>query len=342
MINESVLNTLTISVGTSGNNISSSLINKGKQNIIQLLDDSITKNNNTGNVYTNGLNVFKENETIIYQQLRLFLEKSTVNKLDEINIINSMAGGLGSGVPSDLMRLLNEEFGFTKCLYSNALLWGNNDSMLESYNQLLYLSDITEKIDIITCFDNSFYNNTHLSNSGFNNNYLGFEQVNEEIADNLINAFLGKSERLIDLQKYDNTLKFYIPSTSINENRLFDKQSQLFDVNNVHGNNTIYYGNIVYTNSVDKMLLFDINRLAYSNDSMKICSFIQQENNNNKHYLVSNNNNIVDSLKKLVSNFNKFFAKGAFLQHYLDTISKDEFLDRREVILNIIDDYKAL
>lgn len=341
MVSEATLNRLTFSVGTAGNNIASCLINKEQINIIPLLDDSVTKNNNTGNVYTNGLQVFNQNKPIICQQVRNFLEKTTANKLDEINILNSMAGGLGSSVPSELIILLSDEFGFNKSLYTNGLLWGNNHSILEVYNQLLYLSEIHEKVDFITCYDNSFSSNINALNFEYSGEQLGFEAVNSEISDNLINSFLGRSERLIDLQAYDGSLKFYIPSASNNETRLFQKQAQLFGLNTSFKRNPVYYANVLYTDSVEKMMLFDVNSLAYSNSSMKMCSFVQQDNHN-KHYLVSNNNSILDSLENLIFNFNKFFEKGAFLQYYLDSVGRDEFLERKEVILNIIHDYKKL
>lgn len=341
MVNEGTLNRLTFSVGTAGNNIASCLINKEQENIIALLGDSVTKHNNTGNVYTNGLQVFNQNKQIICQQVRNFFEKTTANKLDEINIINSMAGGLGSSVPFELINLLTEEFGFNKSLYSNGLLWGNNHSILEAYNQLLYISDIHEKVDFITCYDNSFSSNINGLIGQCSSEQLGFEAVNDEISDNLINSFLGRSERLIDLQAYDGSLKFYIPSASNSEIRLFHKQAQLFGLNGNFKRSTVYYANLIYTDSVDKMMLFDVNKLAYSNSSMKMCSFVQQDNDS-KHYLVSNNSNIIDSLENLIFNFNKFFEKGAFLQYYLDSVGKDEFLERKEVILNIIQNYKKL
>lgn len=341
MINESLISRVTFSVGTAGNNIASSVKKQEQENVIQLLEDGVTRNINTGNLYTNGIEVFNANKNGVYQKIRTFLESSPTNTINEANIVNSMAGGIGSSVPSELINLLVDNFGFSKAIYSNALLWGNNDSILESYNQVLYLSDIYDKVDFITCFDNSFSNHNHLGPANVINNDRGFDDINNAIADSLVNTFLNKSERLIDIQKYDSTLKLYIPSTSFSEKRLFDNQSQLFDVSIKHRNDPIYYGNLIYTEHVDRILLFDVSKLNYSNSSMKTCSFIQQKSDN-KHYLVSNNSSILEPLERLLFNFNKFFEKGAFLQHYLDTISRDEFLERKEVLLTIIDEYKRL
>ncbi|XBW35965.1 hypothetical protein QEN19_001538 [Hanseniaspora menglaensis] len=341
MSTENASSRLTFSIGTAGNNVGTSLMQKNQDSVIKILDDGSTKHNNTGNLYTKGIEVFKENKESIYQNVRHFLESSTVNRIDETNLINSMAGGLGSSVPLEIINLLTDSFGFNKTIFSNALLWGNNDSVLESYNQLLYISDVHKRVDLITCFDNSFYDSSQEFQSGLPDGEPGFKAVNDEISDSLINAFLNKSEKLVNLKSYDGSLKFYIPSTSISEKRLFENQSQLFNVKSKSQNNLVYHGNIIFSSKVDKMLLFDINKLLYANDSMKICSFVQQENSR-KNYLVSNNNGILDSLQNLLLNFEKFFEKGAFLQYFLESVSRDEFLERKEILLNIIEEYRKL
>lgn len=342
MSNSSILN---LSVGTSANNIATSLQNTSDHNVIKLFDeDANQKKFNTGNVFVSGVHCCDEYEMEIFDRINNELEKS-IYRTDEINIMNSAAGGLGSGATCKLMEILIDEMELKKSIFSNILLFGNQQNVHEHYNQILYLANVMDKMDCITCFDNSFQ--SHIASDEVNMNNE-FNMINDSISDFVNNMVISKSEELLNLESFDNKLKFLIPSVTNIERRLFKKTSQLFDVKSTNTNynrDSVYFANLIATPSIENVYLFNANNLNYSTNSVKYLSWNvtnTKTNTKNQSYLISNNSDIISVLKSTLRDFERSFKRGAFFQYYEGYFTKDDFIDNAEVVKRTIDDYSLI
>ncbi|KAF0271182.1 hypothetical protein FOG51_03683 [Hanseniaspora uvarum] len=343
MNNSSAIN---FSVGTSGNNIANSLQNTSNHNVIKLFDeDNKQRKFNTGNVFVRGMQSFRDYDNEIHHNINNELERNSLYRTEEINIINCSAGGLGSGATCLLLDMLTDEFGLQKSIFSNILLFGNQQNVHEHYNQILYLANVIEKMDCITCFDNSFQK--HISSDKFDISNE-FDMINDSISDFVNNMVIEKSEELLNLESFDNKLKFLIPSVNNIERKLFKKSSQLFDINGsdiIHNRDSVYFANLIATPNIENAYLFNANNLKYCNNSVKYLSLnVTNEKTNTKKqsYLMSNNSDIISVLKNTLRDFERSFKRGAFFQYYEDMFTKDDFIDNAEVVKQTIDSYSLI
>lgn len=342
----SCLTGINFSLGTSGNNIANFLEKTSDHKVIKLFDeDNKQKKFNSGNVFIRGMECFREYEDEIHQKIASELEKNSINRTEEINLMNCSAGGLGSGAACLLLNMLADDFGLQKTIFSNILLFGNQQNVHEHYNQILYLANVIDKIDCITCFDNSFQKHITADEYSVDND---FDMINSSISDFMSNMVIGKSEELLNLESYDGKLKFLIPSVNVIERKLFKKSSQLFDVNGnnmIYNRDSLYFANLIATPNIENAYLFNASNIRYSANSLKYLSWNvtnDKLNKKNQSYLLSNNSDIMAVLKGILRDFERSFKRGAFLQYYDDVFSKDDFIDNAEVVKRIIDDYRVI
>ena len=147
----------------------------------------IHKQSGSGNNWANGF--FYHGPTIentFVETISSFSEK--FDYLDSIILINSLAGGTGSGLGSYITILLKDYFPEVNLL--NIAVWPHNSGevVVNSYNTLLSISENYKVSDLMTIINNQdIYD---ICRDIYNYKKIGFENLNYVISRNIINMMI--------------------------------------------------------------------------------------------------------------------------------------------------------
>ena len=147
----------------------------------------IHKQSGSGNNWANGF--FYHGPTIentFVETISSFSEK--FDYLDSIILINSLAGGTGSGLGSYITILLKDYFPEINLL--NIAIWPHNSGevVVNSYNTLLSISENYKVSDLITIINNQYIYD--ICRDIYNYKKIGFENLNYVISRNIINMMI--------------------------------------------------------------------------------------------------------------------------------------------------------
>ena len=150
-------------------------------------ENAIYKQSGSGNNWANGY--FHHGslvEKIFVENFDKFSEK--FDYLDSIILINSLAGGTGSGLGSYITILLKDYFPEINLL--NIAIWPHNSGevVVNSYNTLLSISENYKVSDLMTIINNQdIYD---ICRDIYNYKKIGFENLNYVISRNIINMMI--------------------------------------------------------------------------------------------------------------------------------------------------------
>ena len=169
---------------------------KNGWNYIQ--DNIIHKHSGSGNNWANGFFYHGPSvEKAFVETISQFSEK--FDTLDSCIIINSLAGGTGSGLGSYLSVLMKDYFPEINLL--NIAIWPNDSGevVVNSYNTLLSISENYKVSDLMTVINNQEI--FDICKNIYKLKKIGFENLNSIISKHIINMMVPPSYNL------DNSFK---------------------------------------------------------------------------------------------------------------------------------------
>ena len=158
-----------------------------------LKDNIIHKQSGSGNNWANGFfNHGPSVEKAFVETLSKFSEK--FDSLDSCILINSLAGGTGSGLGSYLAVLMKDYFPEINLL--NIAVWPNDSGevVVNSYNTLLSISENYKVSDLMTVINNQEI--FDICKNIYKFKKIGFENLNSIISKHLINIMIPPSYNL--------------------------------------------------------------------------------------------------------------------------------------------------
>ena len=168
-----------------------------------LKENVIHKQSGSGNNWANGFFYHGPSvEKYFVETFSKFSEK--FDFLDTCILINSLAGGTGSGLGSYLAILMKDYFPEINLL--NIAVWPNDSGevVVNSYNTLLSISENYKVSDLITVINNQEI--FDICKNIYNFKKIGFENLNSIISKHLINMMIPPSYNL-DSNITNNNLK---------------------------------------------------------------------------------------------------------------------------------------
>ena len=179
------------------------------------MENVIHKQSGSGNNWANGF--FNHGPTVenkFVETLSTFTEK--FDFLDSVIIINSLAGGTGSGLGSYIAILLKDYF--PEINLFNIAVWPHNSGevVVNSYNTLLSISENYKVSDLMTIIHNQDI--FDICKDIYNIKKIGFENLNSVISKHVINMMvppLGESTNEVrakpfQLYSYISELIYYL------------------------------------------------------------------------------------------------------------------------------------
>ena len=164
---------------------------KNGWNYIQ--DNIIYKQSGSGNNWANGFFYHGPSvEKAFVETLSKFSEK--FDSLDSCIIINSLAGGTGSGLGSYLAVLMKDYFPEINLL--NIAVWPNDSGevVVNSYNTLLSISENYKVSDLMTVMHNQEI--FDICKNIYKLKKIGFENLNSIISKHIINMMIPPSYQI--------------------------------------------------------------------------------------------------------------------------------------------------
>ena len=164
---------------------------KNGWNYIQ--DNIIYKQSGSGNNWANGFFYHGPSvEKAFVETLSKFSEK--FDSLDSCIIINSLAGGTGSGLGSYLAVLMKDYFPEINLL--NIAVWPNDSGevVVNSYNTLLSISENYKVSDLMTVIHNQEI--FDICKNIYKLKKIGFENLNSIISKHIINMMIPPSYQI--------------------------------------------------------------------------------------------------------------------------------------------------
>ena len=156
-------------------------------------DNIIYKQSGSGNNWANGFFYHGPSvEKAFVETLSKFSEK--FDSLDSCIIINSLAGGTGSGLGSYLAVLMKDYFPEINLL--NIAVWPNDSGevVVNSYNTLLSISENYKVSDLMTVINNQEI--FDICKNIYKLKKIGFEDLNSIISKHIINMMIPPSYNL--------------------------------------------------------------------------------------------------------------------------------------------------
>ena len=155
-----------------------------------LKENIIHKQSGSGNNWANGFFYHGPSvENIFVENFAKFSEK--FDYLDSCILINSLAGGTGSGLGSYLSVLMKDYFPEINLL--NIAVWPNDSGevVVNSYNTLLSISENYKVSDLITVINNQEI--FDICKNIYKFKKIGFENLNSIISKHIINMMIPPS-----------------------------------------------------------------------------------------------------------------------------------------------------
>ena len=156
-------------------------------------ENAIYKQSGSGNNWANGFFHHGPSvEKIFVENFAKFSEK--FDYLDSCILINSLAGGTGSGLGSYLAVLMKDYFPEINLL--NIAVWPNDSGevVVNSYNTLLSISENYKVSDLITVINNQEI--FDICKNIYKFKKIGFENLNSIISKHIINMMIPPSYNL--------------------------------------------------------------------------------------------------------------------------------------------------
>jgi len=147
----------------------------------------INKQSGSGNNWANGFfNHGPSVENIFVEKFQKFSEN--FDYIDSVLLINSLAGGTGSGLGSYICLLLKDYFPEVNLL--NIAIWPHNSGevIVNSYNTLLSISENYKCSDLMTIINNQDI--FDICKNIYNYKKIGFDNLNTIISKHIINMMI--------------------------------------------------------------------------------------------------------------------------------------------------------
>lgn len=337
-------------------------LNKSKNyDFIYDKDLVVQKHSGSGNNWANGF--FNHGPSIENDILEKFTK--LINRLfnvDSVILINSLAGGTGSGLGSYISILIKENF--PELFLSTVNVWpsGTGEVIVNKYNTLLSISETYKVSDTMFILENDDIFN--VCKNVMKIKKITYEHFNSIISKRMISSFLP------DICKEECLLNNIAPSKLI-------KRSKLFDINRCLSNDSRYKfvktiqipeipdEQIKFTNNSWNALLKLANNQIESYKSLMMifrgksivdldylkyeksdnCNFIKSNHDifsHDKHLTcIINSNFLNENLEDFIVKAYKMFNYKVFVHHYLKYgLENEDFLNCFRSCYQIVEDYK--
>lgn len=318
----------------------------------------IKKQSGSGNNWANGFlnhGPSIENEFIDKVQSMIDL----LYTVDSIIIINSLAGGTGSGLGSYLVVILKDNFPYLNLI--SIVIWPSitGEVIVSSYNTALSISETYKNVDLLIIIDNQ--NLYETAKNIYKCKKVNFKDINETASKRivpLIFPVLDKESSYKVSTYTKNSLLYEYSSYLSNDPRfkICDLLSfpeipiEYISFDNHSWSNLIKdaYKNIKYMKKACFIMRGnDLNESLYftNNDSqvIKIYSTSQNIRKINKHLtVIVNSDFIIPSLDSLITKASKMLEMNIFTHHYYKYgLENEDFLNCFSFCNQIVYDYST-
>ena len=278
-------------------------------------DNIIYKQSGSGNNWANGFFYHGPSvEKAFVETLSKFSEK--FDSLDSCIIINSLAGGTGSGLGSYLAVLMKDYFPEINLL--NIAVWPNDSGevVVNSYNTLLSISENYKVSDLMTVINNQEI--FDICKNIYKLKKIGFEDLNSIISKHIINMMIPPS---YNLNNNNYKSKKYRINSFISDIMYFLGINPKLKFNQIISTPEVPPENLQFTNdswnSLSKRGLqilktgsneSKIDWSFYNNDKVNVNSIIEIYRGKNIQNMVDDENNINNNMmnKQYKGKNNKF------------------------------------
>ena len=278
-------------------------------------DNIIYKQSGSGNNWANGFFYHGPSvEKAFVETLSKFSEK--FDSLDSCIIINSLAGGTGSGLGSYLAVLMKDYFPEINLL--NIAVWPNDSGevVVNSYNTLLSISENYKVSDLMTVINNQEI--FDICKNIYKLKKIGFEDLNSIISKHIINMMIPPS---YNLNNNNYKSKTYRINSFISDIIYFLGINPKLKFNQIISTPEVPPENLQFTNdswnSLSKRGLqilktgsneSKIDWSFYNNDKVNVNSIIEIYRGKNIQNMVDDENNINNNMmnKQYKGKNNKF------------------------------------
>ena len=278
-------------------------------------DNIIYKQSGSGNNWANGFFYHGPSvEKAFVETLSKFSEK--FDSLDSCIIINSLAGGTGSGLGSYLAVLMKDYFPEINLL--NIAVWPNDSGevVVNSYNTLLSISENYKVSDLMTVINNQEI--FDICKNIYKLKKIGFEDLNSIISKHIINMMIPPS---YNLNNNNYKSKTYRINSFISDIMYFLGINPKLKFNQIISTPEVPPENLQFTNdswnSLSKRGLqilktgsneSKIDWSFYNNDKVNVNSIIEIYRGKNIQNMVDDENNINNNMmnKQYKGKNNKF------------------------------------
>jgi tubulin delta len=153
-------------------------------------DYIINKQSGSGNNWANGFfNHGPSIENMLLDKFSSLSEK--FDFVDSVVLINSLAGGTGSGLGSYVSILINENFPTVNLFNASVFPHKGGEVVVNSYNTLLSISESYKVSDLMTVINNQDI--FDICKEIYKFKKIGFENLNKVISRHLISTLLPVS-----------------------------------------------------------------------------------------------------------------------------------------------------
>ena len=278
-------------------------------------DNIIYKQSGSGNNWANGFFYHGPSvEKAFVETLSKFSEK--FDSLDSCIIINSLAGGTGSGLGSYLAVLMKDYFPEINLLNIAVLPNDSGEVVVNSYNTLLSISENYKVSDLMTVINNQEI--FDICKNIYKLKKIGFEDLNSIISKHIINMMIPPS---YNLNNNNYKSKTYRINSFISDIIYFLGINPKLKFNQIISTPEVPPENLQFTNdswnSLSKRGLqilktgsneSKIDWSFYNNDKVNVNSIIEIYRGKNIQNMVDDENNINNNMmnKQYKGKNNKF------------------------------------
>lgn len=303
---------------------------------------AITAKSGSGNNWAFGYSVLgKSHQDVILRQVRKLAEDSdTIN--DGFLIMLAMAGGTGSGVGSNTVESIREEYGSKIPILAHAIWpYSAGEVVVQNYNTLLTMAALNDAADGVIFHQNT--NVTDIIQSRFNLKNVSYSDINSYVSRELTSMLLPIKDSSGALHK----MPIYQIATDLCPSPNFKclTPRSLPQLMNPKKAFLTYSNDLLFKYMHQLCLTGNFNENS-GNLSMKSCSnkslamnaYLRgkcEDIENIEHAL--NNQNIFSDILTSTDRFNTYVAKKPFMKHetFLSTLSVDQTMtDPLEIVLS--------
>ncbi|KAL0479088.1 tubulin gamma [Acrasis kona] len=330
--------------------------------------------NNWGSGYTQAEQVHEELMEVLER------EADNSDSLEGFVLLHSVAGGTGSGVGSYLLEKINDRFPkklvTTYSVFPSSSGQGS-DVTVQPYNSMLTLKRLTLNADAVIVLDNTALNQIVVDRLHIQNPSI--EQTNSLIAKVIAattttlrypgymnNDLVGLIASLVPTPKCHFLMTGYTPLTIDKANQLNVQKTSVLDVMRrlLQPKNimvscptkkgcyisilNIIQGDVDPTQVHKSLHMIRKRNLArfipWGPASIQVVlakrsPYVQTTNRVNG-LMMANHTSVSNLFQQMVNDFNTMFKKKSFIHKFDKAVDISEFEDSREVVCNLINEYK--